>query len=150
MEGYRLGPPPSLGFIKFGPTTDSTEIKPITFFSSPRKVTVLSSPLFSSPRKVLSSPRKQPASEVPGAQGHVDAVRSSLNTLFSGVVSSHAPESVRAPMSANPAGLRSHWAPVESQAEVNRRLDPLWVDSLVSLIAEEFLPFELVKSSFRE
>ena len=97
-----------------------------------------------------SSPCKRPASEVPGAQGHVDAVRSSLNTLFSGVVSSHAPESVRAPMSANPAGLRSHWAPVESQAEVNRRLDPLWVDSLVSLIAEEFLPFELVKSSFRE
>ena len=49
-----------------------------------------------------SSPRKRPASEVPGAQGHVDAVRSSLNTLFSGVVSRHAPESVRAPMSVNP------------------------------------------------
>jgi hypothetical protein len=98
-----------------------------------------------------SSPRKRPTSLVPGAQGHVDAVRLSMNTLFSGVVSHHAPESVRAPMSANPAGLRSHWAPVESQAEVNRRPDPRWVDSLVSLIAEEFLPLELVdKASFRE
>ena len=98
-----------------------------------------------------SSPRKQHASEVPGAQGHVHVVRSSLNTLFSGVVTRHAPESVHAPMSANPADLRSHWAPVESQAEVNLGPDPRWVDSLVALIAEEFLPLGLVdKPSFRE
>ena len=78
-------------------------------------------------------------------------VRSSLNTLFSGVVTRHAPESVHVPMSANPADLRSHWAPVESQAEVNLQPDPRWVDSLVALIAEEFLPLGLVdKPSFRE
>ncbi len=83
-----------------------------------------------------SSPRKRPASEVPGAQGHVDTVRSSLNTLFSGVVSRHAPESVHAPMSTNPAGLRSHWAPVESQAEVNRRPDSASVERLFSVAGQ--------------
>jgi hypothetical protein len=40
---------------------------------------------------------------------------------------------------------------VESQAEVNLQPDPRWVDSLVALIAEEFLPLGLVdKPSFRE
>jgi hypothetical protein len=39
----------------------------------------------------------------------------------------------------------------ESQAAANRRPDPRWVDKLVELIAEEFLPLALVgKTAIRE
>ena len=72
-----------------------------------------------------SSPRKRAAvSQVPGAQGHVNSVRSSLDTIFSGAASRQAPAQVHAPVSAARMGLHAHMSPIESQAAANRRPDP--------------------------
>ena len=53
--------------------------------------------------------------------------------------------------SAGGSTLHAHMHRKESQAAANRRPDPRWVDKLVELIAEEFLPLALVgKTAFRE
>jgi len=53
-----------------------------------------------------TSPRKRAAgSQVPGAHGHVNSVRSSLDALFGGAASGQAPAQVHAPVSAARMGL---------------------------------------------